>query len=365
MKKTLLMVIVSLSLLLIVSSHSYSQDTTPYSSYNPPPTFTINDGAACTESQSVRLKHNVCTSIRPCMQPVTYKISENPNFIGPTTVSGQFKTDDPITYALSAGYGKKTIYFQMVGRIQSMSNKIDYLASCDDVTFKSMDVQILRLNQPFSFDISCSFSVTHVKNANSFEINVQAVAAGRQTPLAQKTFPYSQYQNGIRLTIPVPMVRRASSRWPEYSNITLVAKIQPRPGATNVFDYNPNNNVTQRKLQIVATKLEKLYHIDKCTGPEGSKGPVNLVNVNKGWVLGQSTLSLHDCGTAAGEEIKCDNNPLPGLGQRGIRWVKRPTTADGNINLYYWCEGLANKRENTTYYFRGNVKYDIVEIRIP
>jgi hypothetical protein len=370
MKKTLLTVIVSICFLLIVSSISYGQGGT--APYIPHHTYglllKINDGAPCTTDRRVTLKYNHCVGGDPCPQPINYWASEDPKFTGVWTG----KTSKNWEYFnLTQEYGKKKVYFRTSRDNLPGSDEIDYMASCDDATFKSMmDVQILKLNQPFSFDISSIFSVSKISNANSFEINLQARAVGNNALLAQKTIPYPGgsgtgdiIKSGMTLTIPVPVGAQGGN--PAYTNITLIAKIQPKPGAMNVYDYNPNNNVLQKNLQLVASTANPTHVVDKCTGHEGSKNNI-LSSVSHGWVFGQSTLSLHDCGTTGGEEIKCDSNPLPGVGQRGVKWTRRPTTG-GQYGVHWWCEGLANKRDNSSYgyYFRFNVKYDVVNIRIP
>lgn len=360
MKRTLLMVSVVIGLTAAFSSLCQAQTAVMRNPYQPPPTFIINDWEPCTESMSLRIKHNLCTNVRPCGHPVDYKISLDPNFAGPTTMSGRFQNNDVLIYTPNVQHGKLRVYFQVLGK--NMSSTVDYLPSCDDATFiGQMLVTIMNLHQPFIFDVSCGWSVKPIRNPNDFIIELRAMAEGNV--LAQKTFPYAS--GDTLMTISVPMVRKANHRWPQYREVGLIATIKPKPGTTP-FDYNPNDNVGQRHFELVTSNMEKSFNSNRCTGPEGFKENQTFL-LGKGWVFGQSSITLHDCGSTAADEIKCDNNPLPALGQRGVRWVKRPATGEASYTLYLWCEGLANKQDNSShlgYYFRGSVKYDMVNIRI-
>jgi hypothetical protein len=373
MKKTWLMVAISACLILIVSSISYGQGGTSVVVRHPtyPLMLKINDGAPCTTNPHVRLTYNHCVGADPCPSPgIDYwKGNEPATFPGQWQAKTQFNW---MYHDLSLGYGKKKVNFRTSRDNYTGSAEIDYLASCEDAAFKSqMDIQILKLNQPFSFDIGSIFSVSKISNPNNFEIALQVMGAGRRHPLVYKTIPYPPAEiatgdvikSGMNLTIPVPVSQQGSN--PAYTDIKLIATIRPRSGATNVYDYNPNNNVLERNLQLVSRTINKSHVIDKCTGPEGDKNNI-LSDVIQDWVSGQITLSLHDCGTTGGEEIKCDSNPLPKVGQRGVKWTHRPTTG-GQYGVHWWCEGLANKRDNSPqgYYFRFNVNYNVVDIRIP
>jgi len=377
MKKTWLMVAISVCLILIVSSISYGQGGTSVVVRHPtyPLMLKINDGAPCTTNPHVRLTYNHCVGADPCPSPgIDYwKGNESATFTGQWQGKTQFNWMD---HDLSLGYGKKKVNFRTSRDNYTGSAEIDYLASCEDAAFKSqMDIQIYKLNQPFSFDIGIVFSVSKISNANNFEITLRVMGAGRLQPLVYKTIPYPPAEiatgdvikSGMTLTIPVPVSIQQGSN-PAYTDIKLIATIRPRSGATNVYDYNPNNNVLERNLQLVSRTINTTKVIDKCTGPGGDNDPDNKLSASlkNNWVVGQSTLSLYDCGTTDKDEIKCDINPLPGFGQRGIKWLQRPTT-DGSYVVRWWCEGSANKRDNSQYgyYFRFNPNFNVVEIRIP
>ena len=375
MKKFLILVIVSTCMLLAVSSISYGQGVAPPSNtWQQSAMMKINNDAPCTTSPLVTLNYNRCTQAFPCHKPIDWKASEDPNF---RTCVQQGKTQQNwVYYNLCSGKGKvKKVYFQTSLDNYVSGDEIGYLDNCDDPGVSAlMQIQILKTYEPYRFDLTFIFPVKKTSNATSFEINVQARAVGNNALLAQTTSPYPAAGRGtgdmietvMNLTIPVKAVRHRGGRiLPEYNNITLIVKVQPKTGATNTTDFNPNNNVVQRNLQLVATTADKPHVVNKCTGPDGSKDNMS-VSLRNIWVMGQSTLSLHDCGTTGGNEIKCDSNPVPGLGQRGVRWVQRPTT-DRSYVLHWWCEGFANKKDNSPqgYYFRFNVKYDFVAIRIP
>jgi hypothetical protein len=370
MKKSLIVVMVSICILLTVSSISYGQGVAPPSNtWQLGPMMKINNDAPCTTSNRVTLNYNRCTQAFPCHQPVDWKASENPNF---TTCLQQGKTTRTWEYYNLCGKGRgKKVYFRTSLDNNAGSDEIDYLDNCDDPAIGAlMQIQILKIYEPYRFDITSIFYVRKSNNANNFEINLQARAGAHNDLLAEKTMHYPAtgkitgdlIETAMNLTIPVSIWK---ARHPKYGDIKLIVKVQPKPGATNTYDYNPHNNVLQKSLQLVSRTANPTFVVDKCTGPEGSKNNI-LSPVIQGWVLGKSTLSLHDCGTTDKDEIKCDNNPLPGVGQRGVKWTRRPSSG-GQYALHWWCEGLANKRDTSQhkYYFRFNVKYDVVDIRIP
>lgn len=372
MKKSLIVGMLSICIILTVSSISYGQGGTSVVVQHPtyPLMLKINDGAPCTTQTRVRLTYNHCVGADPCPSPgIDYWKGNEP-----ATFTGQWLDKTTLNWMyhdLSPGYGKKKVNFRTSKDKSTGSAAIDYLDNCDDPAVGgSMDIQFLKLYEPYRFDIASIFYVRKSNNANNFEINLQARAGAANDLLAQKTIPYpptgsgtgDMIKTGMNLTIPVSIWK---ARSPKYSDIKLIVKVQPKPGATNVYDYNPRNNVLQKNVQLVSRTVDLTYKVDKCTGPEGNKNNI-LSPAIQGWVRGQSTLSLHDCGTTEKDEIKCDSNPLPGVGQRGVKWTRRPTTG-GQYALHWWCEGLANKRDNSSYgyYFRFNVKYDVIEIRIP
>ncbi len=344
-----------------------------------PPYFCYLMEGSCTTNRQIHYKTNAyIVYIRNPQRQ--YRVSESSNFSGASWIP--LNSTDPIPFNLSASYGTRTVFFQIRVELRNSwhiaedrKDTIRYVQDCADATFGSpVDVTISRLNQPFSFDIGSSFSVRKIGNPTQFEINLQAM--GRRTRqlilLAQKTIPYpagsgtgDSIPSGMNLTIPVPVSTQGGI--PAFSDISLIFKIQPRPGVTNAYDYDPNNNTFQKNLQLVKRTANRPHVVDKCTGPEGSSGPISPPpHAIQGWVSGQSTLTLYDCGTTEGEEIKCDINPLPAVGGRGIKWTRRPATGS-SYGVHWWCEGFANKEDNSVYkyYFRFNVNYDVVEIRFP
>lgn len=328
----------------------------------------ISNGARCTTNRLVTLNYNMCTPQRPCPRGIKYRASEDPNFR-----DAQWRTtrNSWVYFTLSNAFGQKTVYFQVGGpNFTPVRDQIDYLGSCEDPRFmERMNVTISRLHAPFTFDAAYNFRVSDVQNKNDFEIVVRAVIGKRQRTIAST--PSLNYASGMpdgnnairhvgTLTIPV-----GGQDSPAHSAVTIIADIKPKPGVANIQDYDPNNNRSYRSIQLVSRPQERNHVVRECIGPEGSKNNI-LSPVGNAWVSGQSTLMLHDCGGfTTSNERKCDNNPLPAVGLRGVKWTRRPSTG-GQYGLHWYCEGLANRRDNSTYgyYFRFTVRYPIIELRV-
>ena len=99
-----------------------------YGGGGPPPegALSINNGAACTSSPNVTL--TISNNNNPNV--IQMRVSEDPFFTGVPWVPYQ----SPISFMLSAGFGTKTVYAQLLDTAGQLSNvftdQIDYLATC-------------------------------------------------------------------------------------------------------------------------------------------------------------------------------------------------------------------------------------------
>ena len=342
----------------------------------------INNGADCTTNQDVTLSipaFNVNTF------EVQYRASENHDLLPKLRwfslgINGA-------RFRLSTGYGIKKVYFQTRTRLRPglgaatashdwrytlVSASIKYLRSCNDPKFsRQMSLTISRKYEPFRFDVVYNLEVGKVNDPNNTQIKLAVNARRTKTwtalgtpvtiPYGGTLSPASTYRHTGTLTIAVPS---NTGSQPSYKNLKITATIKPKPGASGWIDINPNNNTSSKGIQLVKRTHSPTHYVRSCTGAEGDKNNI-LVPVGNAWVVGGSKLTLNDCGSTTGNEKKCDNNPVPGLGLRGVKWTRRPSTG-GNYGLHWYCEGFANKRDNSSwgYYFRYRVEYDIVEIRV-
>lgn len=345
----------------------------------------INYGAACTASQDVTLSipaFNVNTF------EVQYHASENPNTL--SQLQWLSLGTNIVRFRLSSGYGIKKVYFQTRSRVrpglgggtptvshdwkytQILSDSINYLRSCNDPKFsRQISLTISRKYEPFRFDVVYNLEVGKVNDPNNTQIKLAVNARRTRNWIALGTpvaIPYggqlsssATYRHTGTLTIAVPS---NTSSQPSYKDLKIIATIEPKPGVSGWVDIDTNNNTSSREIQLVTRPQSRTHPVTSCTGAEGDKNNI-LVPVGNAWVVGGSKLTLNDCGSTTGNEKKCDNNPVPGLGLRGVKWTRRPSTG-GNYALHWYCEGFANKRDNSSwgYYFRYKVEYDIVEIRI-
>ncbi len=139
------------------------------------------------------------------------------------------------------------------------------------------------------------------------------------------------------------------------SNIFVKAEIKLPSGFT---DPNLNNNIRVKMLGLSSRFVTDSHEVDACTGATGDKGDrvfdFTQAIYPSSWV-GQSKLDLHDC-----PDLKCDRNPIPGVGERGIRWVEHPSTAHKFATVHWFCEGLANERQGSHSYFRFTVKTEFI-----
>jgi hypothetical protein len=343
----------------------------------------INNGDACTTSQTVTLSipaFNVNTF------EVQYHASENPNTL--SQLQWLSLGTNSVQFHLSSGYGIKKVYFQTRTRVrpgvgaptashawkytQILSDSINYLRSCNDPKFsRQISLTISRKYEPFRFDVVYNLEVGKVSDPNNSQIKLAVNARRTKNWIAlgtPVTIPYggqlsssATYRHTGTLTIAVPA---NTSSQPSYKDLKITATIEPKPGVSGWVDIDTNNNTSSREIQLVTRTQSRTHPVTSCTGAEGDKNNI-LVPVGNAWVFGGSKLTLNDCGSTTGNEIKCDNNPVPGIGLRGVRWTRRPSTGS-NYGLHWYCEGFANKRDNSSwgYYFRYRVEYDIVEIRI-
>ena len=343
----------------------------------------IDHGAACTTSQDVTLTipaFNVNTF------EVQYRASENPALL--LKLRWFSLGINGVRFRLSSGYGIKKVYFQTRTRVRIgiggptashawkytkiLSDSINYRPYCNDPKFsRQISLTISRKYEPFRFDVVYNLEVGKVSDPNNSQIKL-AVNARRTrnwialgTPVAipygGTLSPASTYRHTGILTIAVPP---NTSSQPSYKDLKIIATIEPKPGVSGWKDIDINNNTSIREIQLVTRTQSRTHPVPYCTGAEGDKNNI-LVPVGNAWVIGGSKLTLNDCGSTTGNEKKCDNNPVPGLGLRGVRWTRRPSTG-GNYSLHWYCEGYANKRDNSSwgYYFRFRVEYNIVEIRV-
>jgi len=330
----------------------------------------INKGAKCTTRRHVTLDLPGFT--RP-IHSVAYRASERPDFSG---ARWQTLPGSSVGFYLSQGYGVKRVYMQIGEGTTPLSDSIEYRQSCEDPRFMgSITLSIPKLYEPFRFDVHYKFHVSKITNDQNFQILIFARVHARHVLVTSQPIDYSSgYPVGtdrmrFQGTLTVPIPKAASGFYPSLRNIEIFAKIRRKPGASNVKDIDWNNNTSIRKIELIRKTKNPWHNVPYCTGPEGSKNNI-LQTVGNAWVVdGSSTLYLNDCGRATtANEKKCDNNPVPGLGLRGVRWTRRPSSArpsgDGNYALHWYCEGFSNKKEGAQYYFRFRVKYDVVEIRI-
>ena len=326
----------------------------------------INNGAKCTVNRNARLHFTGIRGSGPTN--VQCRASERPDFYG---ARWQRFSKNGIGFQLSQGYGIKKVYFQIGEGTRPLIDNIEYRASCDDPKFIGLiSLSIPKLYEPFRFDVHYKFHVSNIRNPQNFQIFIFARVNARHVLVTSQPMDYSSgYPVGtdrmrFQGTLTVPISKAASGFYPSLRNIEIFAKIRRKPGASNVIDIDWNNNTSLRKIELIRTPRNPWHNVKYCIGPGGSKN--NIVStVGNAWVVGgSSTLYLNDCGrTTTNNEKKCDNNPAPGLGLRGVRWTRRPTSG-GNYGLHWYCEGYANRKEGAQYYFRFRVKYDVVEIRI-
>lgn len=317
---------------------------------------------------------------------VQYRASEIPNLM--SKLQWNSLGINGAKFRLSTGYGIKKVYFQTRIRVkpgiggptsyqgwkysQVLNESIKYSQSCNDPKFsRPMSLTISRKYEPFKFDVVYFVEVANVNNPGDCQIKLLVNARRTRnwitlgTPL---TIPYggtlspaSTIKHSGTLTISVPANTNSQ---PSHKDLKITATIEPKPGSTGWVDINTNNNTSTKEIQLVTRTQSRTHPVKSCTGAEGDKNNI-LVPVGNAWVVGESKLTLNDCGQASGNEVRCDNNPVPGTGLRGVRWTRRPTTG-GNYGLHWYCEGYANKRDSSSwgYYFRFRIDYDIVEIRV-
>jgi hypothetical protein len=114
--------------------------------------------------------------------------------------------------------------------------------------------------------------------------------------------------------------------------------------------------------------------IPECTGAAGAKNDDTIgAEIPLGWIVGETVLTLNGSDSrkvSVGQEIKVDTNPLPGVGARGVRWVKLWHWNDHARNyqciVHWWCEGFSNKHEGGIQYaFRYTLTANQIKIRVP
>lgn len=362
----------------------------------PPPSMQINNGDTCTTKQQVTLNTNI--QWKPEYSGTyKYRVSETSNLVN---LPWRAMTGSNIQYTLSAGYGRKTVYLEVLNSnnvILQMSDSIDYRQSCvaTQASIKDLTLKVVQVyrEQRFKFDVKYDFYSGRTDHDNTYQIEIKVIPEGHTstttTILGKKTFAYTASQE-------IKMIQGA-----EYRHFTGTLQVNAPAQGVMPFYRSLNFNVEVKggpdskvKLLVPLTGGEKspqkfaskrIIFVDEsysfthnerwCTGPSGYKRDMSTGQDMRamGWMLGSIELTLNRArgvATQVGEELKFDSNPLPGTGERGVRWKALPyvnmSGKSVSYEYHYWCEPYSNKKEgNAIYEFRFTIKYKTVEVKIP
>jgi hypothetical protein len=238
----------------------------------------------------------------------------------------------------------------------------------------------------FKFDVNYHFDAAKISNASLYKIEIKVIPEGHAftepsfapaTTLNYAASQGSQLIQGIQygsftgtLTVTAPHGRPAGLG-PLHSRLSFIVRVTgvkpPPPGIMTI-------PVSASKLIL----LEKDPHKDsayrpECTGAAGAKGPAGFSFMEPAWPFEQTTLTLDGTtrtATAVGQEVKVDTNPLPGIGERGVRWEQLwhwSTAVNRYVcNIHWWCEGFSNtKPDRGPYTFRYGISTTRIRARVP
>jgi hypothetical protein len=315
--------------------------------------YQINNGAASTGNKNVLLNNRVIGAAQ------FYRACENPNFAG-----CDWQNYEPAPkFVLSERKGSKTVYFQ----VKNVSGEREYasLPAQDSIEYTprhgietspgfvgqilSLNLTIARVYDPWKLDVNYEIVVSDGPGAESCSLNIQvdpiAVRGGSPTILSRNQGYRSGRAESGRIvhsgnfTAAIPLDQGTSISTgaglvgvPLYQGLLFTVKI---------IHSGPFTPVTaSKRISWTGRTIPNSHTVQACQDNMGHKGdwPFNAATANS-WV-GLSSLQLHNCGFVPdnGNEIKCDPNPLPALGERGARWEKRPATADQSGRVHWWCE---------------------------
>lgn len=369
-----------------------------YSPPPPPPSMVINGGEVCTTQRQVSLSVNFWKD--EYSNRYQYRAAESQDNMVRlpfAPMGGQ-----TVPYTLSTGYGRKTVFLDVkttAGSVISLSDSIDYKQSCipTSPSFRDLSIRIAKAYPDrYKFDVEYSFKAARFVNDGAYQIEIRIVPdgapAGTPPIMAPVTLAYDQSQGlqfiqGVEYRAyngTVSVTAPTQGELPAYGRLrfTIVSKGGPIVPERRISpgDPSPPPRVATASKVILLENHPGISHTynqgNVCTGLEGagkrSQGYTVATEQPK-WVYGQSSLTLNRASgstSVVGQNLKFDGNPIPGQGERGVRWTQLPTTESIgamlgiHYSIYWWCEGLSNKQENQTWEFRYTVKYNYVTVRV-
>ena len=243
-----------------------------------------------------------------------------------------------------------------------------------------------RYPDRFKFDVVYSFYGDRTDHDNTYQIEIKVVPPRKHGAFAQTSFAPptklnytagqgSQMIEGQEYRIfsgTITVNAPAQGQLPRFDNLQFIAMITGGPpGEPPLPDRlrSISKNILLEKKPYKHTKP-----IPECTGAAGAKNDDTIgAEIPLGWLVGETVLTLNGSDSrkvSVGQEIKVDTNPLPGVGARGVRWVKLWYWNDHTKNyqciVHWWCEGFSNKHEGGNQYaFRYTLTANQIKIRIP
>jgi len=244
----------------------------------------------------------------------------------------------------------------------------------------------------FKFDVYYKFYAAKTTHDNYYQIEIKVIpegAASTTTSFAPPTtLNYtasqgSQLFQGIdhrmftgTLTVNAP----AQGELPQFGRLSFIVKVTGGPPVKVA----PGGLIPMSRL-VSASKSILLENVPykqygyrtECTGATGGKGDVSFglgmspVIFGPIWPVGQPVLNLNGTNrsaTAVGQEVKLDTNPMPGIGERGVRWLRLWywSGRDYVCNIHWWCEGFSNtNRGGNTYDFRYTITTNAIMVKVP
>lgn len=236
----------------------------------------------------------------------------------------------------------------------------------------------------FKFDVKYSFYAAKISNASSYKVEIKVIPEGHAftepsfapaTTLNYAAGRGSQVFQGIdyglftgTLTVTAPHGRPAGLG-PLYGRLTFIVRVSgvkpPPPGIMTI----PVS--ASKTILIEKESFKRSAYRPECTGATGAKGPAAFMFMEPAWPLEQTVLTLSGTtrtATAVGQEVKVDTNPVPGIGERGVRWEQLWHWSDNKYvcNIHWWCEGFSNSKPDVgPYTFRYEISTTRIRVRVP